>query len=596
MSGNPQGLARVPLPHAMRSKDKEKEQGIVATPHPIVRALVRWGVRSASDRVLDPAAGDGRFLVEAACRLTHLGASPSDLRQQLRGVEQDADLFREMVRRLREAAGGTPRAVIEGDFFDTPQSQVDVVTGNPPYVRRWWMGDVQSLRDKACSALARRPHRLTDLACYFVLRAAEFLRPGGRLAVVIGDSWLNADYGADFKRFLMDRFRVEAIVGFDHRVFAPRLVRAVMLAAVKREKAGAPRWNAKTVFARVDGTAMLPTTVLSRVRRRESQESDGVSHCLQVNTSVMRPNERWGPYLYAPRTYFELANSALCAPLGELGTSQIGIQTFARSFFIMSVAQAEARGIEMDFLHPIVASPRNIPAHVVGEDEQPSHYVLACGLPKPALRGRRVLRYIEQAEQIRVSPRGRAADVVGVHNLPRLRRANRKPWYNLLPELSRHRHFDLLIPRRFDRRYIVAWNRAGWYANENLIEFKCGLGIAPHIMLALLSSSYGELTFRANAHIYGGGVFNLNPGDIPTIRVLHPLRLPTTRPLEEALARFEGRGLPPRHELDEAVAASCQGSIADPLAVRTALRQIVGLGALTKRAESEALLQHEHAQ
>ena len=47
-----------------------KQLGAWYTPSSIVRFLVRWAVRTPHDRILDPAVGDGEFLVEAQQRLS----------------------------------------------------------------------------------------------------------------------------------------------------------------------------------------------------------------------------------------------------------------------------------------------------------------------------------------------------------------------------------------------------------------------------------------------------------------------------------------------------------------------------------------------
>src|SRR6266404_6243541 len=41
-----------------------KASGAYYTPEDVVRSLTRWVIRSTSDRLLDPACGDGRFIAE----------------------------------------------------------------------------------------------------------------------------------------------------------------------------------------------------------------------------------------------------------------------------------------------------------------------------------------------------------------------------------------------------------------------------------------------------------------------------------------------------------------------------------------------------
>jgi tRNA1(Val) A37 N6-methylase TrmN6 len=74
--------------------------------------LCRWAIRARTDRVFDPAAGDGAFL-RAAARFTDVAPT---------GVELDAGAARQ---------AGVPC----GDFFETRPGRFDVVVGNPPFIR-----------------------------------------------------------------------------------------------------------------------------------------------------------------------------------------------------------------------------------------------------------------------------------------------------------------------------------------------------------------------------------------------------------------------------------------------------------------------------
>ncbi len=41
----------------------------------------------------------------------------------------------------------------------------------------------------------------------------------------------------------------------------------------------------------------------------------------------------------------------------------------------------------------------------------------------------------------------------------------------------------------------------------------------------MLNSSFAEMAFRVNSHLYGGRVYNLNPGDVGAVPVLDVRRL-----------------------------------------------------------------------
>lgn len=54
---------------------------------------------------------------------------------------------------------------------------------------------------------------------HFVMWDLNFLKEGGRLGMIISDSWLQTDYGVDFGKFLLDNFKVKALIDISSRVF-----------------------------------------------------------------------------------------------------------------------------------------------------------------------------------------------------------------------------------------------------------------------------------------------------------------------------------------------------------------------------------------
>lgn len=123
-------VSTTPFLHASDTSDLRKARGAFFTPEPLTRFITNWAVRSQTDRVMEPSAGDAAFLIEAVRRLTDLGAaSPT-----VAGVEIHEHSARVARDRITEA-GGTPD-IIHSDFFLVdPAPSYDAVIGNPPYIR-----------------------------------------------------------------------------------------------------------------------------------------------------------------------------------------------------------------------------------------------------------------------------------------------------------------------------------------------------------------------------------------------------------------------------------------------------------------------------
>ncbi len=526
-----------------------KVRGAVWTPQPIAELLVTWAVCSATDSVLDLGCGEGVFLCEAIKRLKSLGAPVEQIAYQLSGAELDQATYKELQDKLEQSLGLVPPHVYSDDFFKAEFPQVEAVVGNPPYVRRWWLDGLDEIR-YVISDTAINFSRSTDLACYFVVHAAKFLKPGGRLALILTDSWLDMDYGVNFKRFLLGRFKIRAIIGFEAKVFPEHLIKAVLLLAEKRSSAPQNETHLHTAFIR---WKTLPSPL-----DWDAALSEGSPYAISVLVkpqSDLRPKESWGKFLYAPPTYFHLAQHPRLVPLQALAKTRIGFQSFCKQFYI--VPARSPWPVEPQYLKPLIHSPKDISGPVLSPTQPAKHFLLYCGEPQSKLAGMQVLRYIEWGESQKIIPRGKDQEVIGFHNLPRVRRASRQPWYNVVPEVNRRGSWPVLLFRRIFKRYTVIWNQAGWIANENFIELQPKPGVNLLSLLAFLSSSFAELLFRAHAHRYGGGVYNLNPGDIRSVPVLNILKLSENerRQLATAYESFlfsEGRD---RQALDQVIAS-----------------------------------------
>src|SRR5437868_11100349 len=209
-----------------KARDERHRYGQHYTPVEVARLLAVFAVRAAADRVFDPACGDGRLLAEAINAKRQLApkASPRELAREAFGIDRSAQAV------MLAAASGA--RVAQADFFDLePGASVsdtwqlperfDAVIGNPPYIRQEVMGAADkrriarrllSDRQAATDVSWPRWSGRSDIYVYFFARAIRFLRVGGRLVFLTASSWLDAGYGAALRRFLLDNFRVIAVI------------------------------------------------------------------------------------------------------------------------------------------------------------------------------------------------------------------------------------------------------------------------------------------------------------------------------------------------------------------------------------------------
>jgi SAM-dependent methyltransferase len=158
-----------------------KERGSYPTPHWLVDDVVRQTLPpvAAGQRltVLDPACGDGRFLVAAADHLVAAGAKPT-----LVGIDvDDAALGL-----AAKALDGRGDVVLEhGDALsERSLDEIDIVLGNPPFLSQL----ASTTTRGGASRHGGGPY--ANAAAEFLAIAVRAVRPGGHVGLVLPQSIL----------------------------------------------------------------------------------------------------------------------------------------------------------------------------------------------------------------------------------------------------------------------------------------------------------------------------------------------------------------------------------------------------------------------
>lgn len=306
-----------------------KARGAFFTPPELCRYMSDWAVTGPDDLVLEPSCGDAGFLLAAGERLRALRGGPPRP-GQLTGVELHGASAETAAERLQEA--GLTGRVTEGDFFDyTPRACYDAVVGNPPYIRYQSFTGATRVRSQEL-ALAHGV-RLTGLAsswAAFTVHAALFLKPGGRLGLVLPAELLSVNYAAVVRSFLLRRFRRVRLVLFEQRVF--------------------PGVQEEVVLLLADGQGPATHTELQQVG-----DLDGLLG-LDRPEVVSWPAEAGGKWTAGllPTSvltrYRSLEDGPGFAPLADWGKTTLGAVTGGNDFFALSPRRVAELGLTDDDL------------------------------------------------------------------------------------------------------------------------------------------------------------------------------------------------------------------------------------------------------
>jgi tRNA1(Val) A37 N6-methylase TrmN6 len=215
-----------------------KARGAFFTPPAIADFLSRWAIRSPDARILDPTCGEAVFLLAAAERLESLDAASDRIAEQLTGVDLHQPSLNASGALLKEAGAGA--RLVRSDFFElsTP-AQIgdrvgwqDAVIGNPPFVR--YQEHRGHVRKRSVAAALEQGVRLSGLASSWaatLVHASAFLRPSGRLAMVLPAELLTVGYAEPIRCWLKNRFAVVNLVMFEKLQFHGADEKVVLLVA-----------------------------------------------------------------------------------------------------------------------------------------------------------------------------------------------------------------------------------------------------------------------------------------------------------------------------------------------------------------------------
>lgn len=557
--------------------------GSISTPAGIAQHLASWAVQDPLDRVLDLGIGEGVFVFAAYHRLLELGAGATDAQLQVYGAEIDHGTYDSFSRRANDLNRAFPNSR-KGDFFEMSLPLVEAVVGNPPYVRRSQIEDLDRIRqlvitrNQGIKELALS--RMTDLSVYFLLYALAHLKPGGRVAVITTDSWLDANYGRGFKDYLLRNFEIERLVRFDRRVFHDAEVRPILTLATRKATLD-PRHATRFVRLKDSGSIRNPG-YSANTRNPHTRHIASV----EIPSSELSPRDLWGIYFKAPLVYERLTSHRSMTALAELGETRIGVQTLAKEFFVLSAEEATRARLEREYLEPLAHSVRYCNEPTIQPGKRAQFYLFYCSEGKESLRGTRALEYVLSAESTEVQLRGKGTTVVGYQNKERIKKAGRRPWYDLRTAVESRGRAPILVPRLIYRNYMVVWNKAEFVPGELFIEFLPFGGAELEVYLAILTSSVTELALRSRAQLYGGGTYNIRPGQIKKVPVLNVNALGQHHKadLKQAYLRYLVDRAHDRSELDGVVYDILGFGNARRQELNSALEDMIRMTSETRRA------------
>lgn len=527
------------------SEQNEKAQHFTSTDE--VDIVNAFCINKNTANIIDTACGAGTFLLRAyaALKYWHPELNHSELLKRIYGI--DLAPFPSFLAKVNLNIAGEKEInhktnIINKDFSKfTKQNKYglpdfDACIGNPPYIRQELIKNKNTWIDLVQNDFnIQNLNKQSDLYVYYLMHAASLLKEGGRLGYVIASSWLDVSYGKDLQKFLLDHFKIIAIIDQQYtRSFETASVNTIILII---EKCGnqKERENNQVKFIRIYNDY---TKLIGRITDNDRFDKlNGLVQSIEnTNTSLKTDNYflhavnqkkleeqstqngkyhngHWGTrYLRVPEIYNEIiqkSNDKLIS-LKEICEIKYGIKTGANDFFYLTDKTEKAVDFkskpgdfwktfgwyysnldkkhhlfERKYLKPILKSQREINGLII-KKEQLKQFVLDIKVSKHKLKelSSELYKYIKSGESVDFKINQRATCKA------RISITGDSDWFTLGKEIPVG---DFIIPSKIGERFRLLDNRK---ANVYCDKVSYNISLKPEyseytdILFALLNSTF----------------------------------------------------------------------------------------------------------
>lgn len=455
--------------------------GAYYTPDAVAEVLVRWSLNGERGRLLDPSFGGCAFLEAGAMVMEEMGVKAGG--EMVFGVDVDPNC----VQYVRNSSRLFEKNCTFADFLSLSPTDLSgrlfqSIVGNPPFVRHHWVkGEKRSVARKIANESAVVLAETANLWAYFLVHALAFLVKGGRLALLVPEAILQADYAVDVRRVLESSFRRVRLVHLRERLFHGTEEPVVVVAGEDFGESGTLSVDSLESAGELE--AFLRGVKVSRPHktlanaRRVLPDALGAIELVQAKGRTVR--------------------------FDDLATTRIGIVTGANSHFIRTSKELKQLGITAKARTGIVSRTKWLSGlEFTNSDHQK---VVAAGSkaflvrPTPATE--------DQAGVVRWVAEGEAA---GIHEHHKCMK--RAPWYRVdLPPRP-----DAFVTSTRLRPPVLVLNRTNYRCTNALyaVWFHFDNEVSPECIALGFLTTFVALWSELNGRRYGGGALKLDLGTL----------------------------------------------------------------------------------
>lgn len=459
----------------------EKISGSYYTPYDVITFMMNYLEKEKQDfrSVLEPSAGDGRFLSLLLKKAEHIDA---------------VELFEEKVYQIQKKYTNENLEVIHKDFIQfatEKQADYSLIIGNPPYINLKVMEreDIKKARE-LCKIERLAESAMQNMWLAFVVGASRLVAKEGTIFFVLPMEFLQVQYAEKLRGYLEKKFNTIHIITF-------------------RE----------TLFEGIEQEVCL--VYLANKQRKEEHilyeiyETVKIEKALHINLiKKNKPLQKWSNAILSDEEISLLKGQASqWCKVGTMGTVAPGIVTGGNKFFILTEEQVKKYNCEK-YVLPIVQKSSFVDVNTMEINEEVLEKIKNVGKPVFLLDLAKAGKKLPKALQAYLEWSGEQ-EVQGIRLKERYKCANRDPWYGV-PIANKG---DVIFFKRYHILPRLYLNKANVHTTDAGYHIRLSEKYEADSFVFCFFNSLTLATCEYNGRYYGGGVSELVPSEFKNITV-----------------------------------------------------------------------------
>lgn len=328
-----------------------KQLGQFFTPFPIADVMTTWLLKNKPTSLLDPACGTGVFERNVFKHTDgHITVTAYDIDKKMIDICE----------RIAPAMGTLKMELLQQDYLSTEwSSKYDAILCNPPYLKHHHIKDkykyISTFREK----LSRVFGLNTNIYSLFLIKSLSQLAEGGRMAFITPSEFLNANYGVEVKRHLINSKKWRYLIVFDFKMSVFN---------------GATTTACITLFENTSSSDQFTFIKVKNEKGIEEAKTlidkevadDFVSPSIEVfsrSFEDLKPEIKW-------KQYFEKQHqSSLLVPFSKYAKVMRGIATGANDYFTFNEKDLEKFKIDKKYLVSCLTKANHVPQNIFAKED-----------------------------------------------------------------------------------------------------------------------------------------------------------------------------------------------------------------------------------